>query len=315
MDGQLTNRLLNLGFKDEPSITRNMTNDCLFLCFVQCCKTIDSNSRKFRVTTDGKYLAQYPTHLVKPIIQREEVDISTATGMRLLAADAATYMLSEQTPNPQAPLLKRHILHRFRSAHMRNVDSEALNGEHLSDDATEDEKVDYWKKLMRLNGAIAHAYVCNHKSFHTLYNVRASDHVFTRLPAGWGDTATILVLSEVLDVDVHLYAPPDTRLASRNLPNKFRPLLFRRSTHTKPATTKLVLRYHEGHFIYMARFKQGARTGVFADHEHYLTGTHDVATGRCGHPVHPCMFLFFSHVLILQVQPCKCCIDLAVIIL
>jgi hypothetical protein len=148
---------LNLGFKDEPFITRKMTNDCLFFCFIQCLKTTDSKSRKIRVTNDDRYLAQYPTHIVKPTIQREEVDIGTATGMRLLAADAATYMLGELTPNPQAPLPMRHILHRFRSAHMRNVESEALNGQHLSDDATEDEKVDYSKKLMRLNGAVAHA--------------------------------------------------------------------------------------------------------------------------------------------------------------
>jgi hypothetical protein len=281
MDGQLTNRLLALGLKDEPSITRNIMNDCLFLCFVECCKNTDSKNRKFRVTNDGKYLAQFPTHLVRHPLQREEVDISTATGMRLLSADAATYMLSEQTPNAQAPLLKRHILHRFRSAHMRKVDSEALNGEQLPDSASDDEKVEYWKKLMRMNGAAYHAcvYVIRRHCLHT----GCIETLVSMIAAGWGDTATIMVLSEVLDVDVHLYMPPDVRLSSRNLPNKFRPLLFRRSTHTKPAVTKMVLRFHQCHFIYMARFKDKGvrRTGVFADHEHYPTGTHDVATGRC----------------------------------
>jgi hypothetical protein len=57
MDGQVTNRLLNLGFKNEPSITRNITNDCMFFCFVQCCKTTASKRRKLRVTNDGKFLA------------------------------------------------------------------------------------------------------------------------------------------------------------------------------------------------------------------------------------------------------------------
>jgi hypothetical protein len=153
MGAQLTNRLLALGFKDEPSITRNRLNDCLFLCFVEFCKTTEAKHRKFSVTNDGQYLATYATHSNRPIIQREQVDISTAAGMRLLAADAATYILSEDTPNAQAPLLKRHILHRFRSAYMRKVDSELLNGEELPDDASDGDKIEYWKKLMTLNGA------------------------------------------------------------------------------------------------------------------------------------------------------------------
>jgi hypothetical protein len=162
MDVQLTNRLLALGYKDEPSITRNRTNDCLFLCFVEFCKNTEAKHRKFTVTNDGQYLAFYPTHSNRPILHREQVDISTATGMRLLAADAATYVLSEDTPNAQAPLLKRHILHRFRSAYMRNVDSEMLNGEQLPDDASDGDKIEYWKKLMMLNGASSVCITASH---------------------------------------------------------------------------------------------------------------------------------------------------------
>jgi hypothetical protein len=99
---------------------------------------------------------------------------------------------------------------------------------------------------------------------------------------GWGDTATVMVLSEVLDIDVHLYVAPDTRL-SQQLPNKFRPLLFRKCTHAKSASDRrMYLRFKNSHFIYVSKFgTTTAKSGQFADHEHYLTGTHDVATGMC----------------------------------
>jgi hypothetical protein len=173
MDVQLTNRLLALGYKDEPSVTRNMTNDCLFLCFVEFCKNTEGKCSKFTVTDEGQYLIWYPTHVNKPIVEREQLDISTATGMRLLAADACTYMLSDDTPNAQAQLLKRHILHRFRSAYMRQLDSEALNGEHLPDDASDADKFDHWKKLMRMNGASS---MCKHSSSLQLLYTNGLEH-------------------------------------------------------------------------------------------------------------------------------------------
>lgn len=107
----------------------------------------------------------------------------------------------------------------------------------------------------------------------------------TNTSVGCGDTATIMVLSEELDIDVFLYTPPDQRLATTDLPKIFRPLLFRRSTHPKaaaPAPNRMVLRYKEGHFICQSKFGDSTeRHGQLANHEHYLTGTHDVATGRC----------------------------------
>jgi hypothetical protein len=152
MDVQVTNRLLALGYKDEQEITRNRLGDCLFLCFLQSCR--DATSRKFTVDDDGKYLITYPTHATKDILDREELDISTAVGMRLLAADGAEAMLSNDTPNAQAPLLKRHILHRFRSKFMRDRDCEALGGDILPDDASDGDKINYWKRLMRGNGKL-----------------------------------------------------------------------------------------------------------------------------------------------------------------
>jgi hypothetical protein len=90
------------------------------------------------------------------------------------------------------------------------------------------------------------------------------------------------VLSEALDIDVHLYVAPDTRL-SQQLPNKLRPLLFRKGTHAKSASDRrMYLRFKNSHFIYMSKFgTTTAKTGQFANHDHYLTGTHDVATGMC----------------------------------
>lgn len=128
-------------------------------------------------------------------------------------------------------------------------------------------------------------------SFPVEHTPRALSSVYP----GWGDTATILVLSEQLDIDVFLYTPPDTRLSTQDLPNKFRPLLFRKSTHKKAADNRLIIRYHEGHFIYQTRFNDTkTRIGNAAEHEHYLTGTHDVATGRCVQPMNACKLLHYS---------------------
>lgn len=154
MDVQLTNRLYSLGLKDDPSVTRNTRGDCLFLCFVHHCKGVDASKRKFTVSEDGKYMATYPTELTKFPHEREQVDISTTTGMRLLAADAATWMLNNDAPHPHAALLRRHIMHRFRSSCLRTLDSEALNGDVLPDNASDDDKLEHWKKLMRCNGEI-----------------------------------------------------------------------------------------------------------------------------------------------------------------
>jgi hypothetical protein len=287
MDVQVTNRLLALGYKDDPAVTRNRLGDCLFLCFVQSCR--DATSRKFTVHDDGKYMITYPTHATMNIADREELEISTVTGMRLLAADGAEAMLSEETPNAQAPLLKRHILHRFRSKYMLERDREAMGGELLPDDASDADKVDYWKRLMRCNGKLYTAmrycvwpYILCFKA-HSIYPFLLYTCSFL-FYSGWGDTATVLVLSEQLDIDVFMYTPPDTRLSTQELPNKFRPLIYRKSTHKKAGPTRMVIRYHESHFIYQKRFQDStARIGVAADHEHYLTGTHDVATGRCVH--------------------------------
>lgn len=155
MDVQVSNRLLALGYKDQPDVTRNKLGDCLFLCFLQACRDAELRSRKFTVTEDGKFTISYPTHATKPVADRESVDISTAIGMRLLAADGAEAMLSDDTPNAQASLLKRHILHRFRSKYMRDRDREAVRGAPLADDASDDDKVKYWMHLMRCNGKLS----------------------------------------------------------------------------------------------------------------------------------------------------------------
>jgi hypothetical protein len=151
MEAQLTNRLLTLSLKDEPEVTRNRLGDCLFLCFVQAVKTQTSAPRNLLVEGDTATLS-WPTHASRPVAERERVDVSNALGMRQLAADSARAMLSEETPNAQAPLLKRHIMHRFRSAYMRERDHEVLGDDGITDDATDAEKIEAWCKLMSLTG-------------------------------------------------------------------------------------------------------------------------------------------------------------------
>jgi hypothetical protein len=117
-----------------------------------------------------------------------------------------------------------------------------------------------------------------------IYYVSEGGHFLQlRFCTGWGDTGTALVLSEALDIDVYLYMTPDPRIAARDLPNKFKPLLFRKASHsaTKGAR-QLTIRYHDGHFIYLTRFGEcAARFGAVASWEHHFKGSHDVATGMC----------------------------------
>ena len=51
----------------------------------------------------------YLIHMNWDSVDRERLDVGTATGMRLLAAEAAAAMLSADLPSTHAPLLKRHI--------------------------------------------------------------------------------------------------------------------------------------------------------------------------------------------------------------
>jgi hypothetical protein len=151
MEAALTDKLLELSLKDDPDVTRDTVSDCLFLCFVHNVKEIARNGQlPKQVTKDGdKIMAPLPTQW-RPIGNlREKVDVSTATGMRLLGADAAKDMLKD---HPRSALLKRHILHRFRSACLRERDAEVLGDDVLPDDATEADKLETWRKLMIIQG-------------------------------------------------------------------------------------------------------------------------------------------------------------------
>jgi hypothetical protein len=153
MDVQLTDRLLNLNYKDEPDVTRNSLHECLFQCFVHCVKTWESRPKHVENIGES-VLLHYPTHATRPLNEREKVDVSTPTGMRLLAADKAESMLDPSTPHPSTASLQKHIKHRFRSAYMRERDSEVLGEAALPDDAPDDDKFDAWCKLMRTTGNV-----------------------------------------------------------------------------------------------------------------------------------------------------------------
>jgi hypothetical protein len=151
MDVQLTDRLLNLNYKDEPDVTRNSQHECLFLCFVQYVKTWESRPKHVE-NVEESVLLHYPSHSTRPLNEREKLDVGTSTGMRLLAADKGESMLDPATPHPYTALLKKHIMHRFRSAYMRDRDAEVLGEAVLPDDAPEADKLDAWCKLMRTTG-------------------------------------------------------------------------------------------------------------------------------------------------------------------
>jgi hypothetical protein len=106
----------------------------------------------------------------------------------------------------------------------------------------------------------------------------------TLLDAGWGDTATILLLSEVLDIDTLLWVAPDQRIKlTKDMPT-LKCLKFRRHKEKASAgSRKLYLRFKHSHFIVLKprQLNSKINPGSAANEDHYLNGTHDVATGMC----------------------------------
>jgi hypothetical protein len=101
------------------------------------------------------------------------------------------------------------------------------------------------------------------------------------LVVGWGDTATMIVLSHVLYIDTFVWIPPHDDVQLPKLPQKFKPLRFRRGKES--SARKLYLRFINNHFVVYKPRTAGTKVqpGSAADEEHYLTGSHDVATGGC----------------------------------
>lgn len=98
--------------------------------------------------------------------------------------------------------------------------------------------------------------------------------------AGCGDTATILVLSQALDIDVYLFLSPDERLTGSDLHNCCKLLRFRKAGETNSSARRLCCRIHDSHYTFLEKYKKdGGKMPPAADQEHYLNGTHDVATG------------------------------------
>jgi hypothetical protein len=124
------------------------------------------------------------------------------------------------------------------------------------------------------------------------------------VPAGRADTATLMVLSETLDIDAYMYVAPDLRVSSPavkdTIPKFLRPLVFRKSTHQNAIARKVHMRYRDGHIIYLEPLGDKQTVGQGANHKHYLTGTHDVATGMCDPYSRTFMALFIDSVCALE---------------
>lgn len=153
MESQLKNRLLNLNLRDEPDVTRNSVGECLFLCFAQFLKQHNSLARAVTREGDALYVVR-PSQQGHVVAERERLDVSSVAGLRLLAADTTRAILTDITPTCQAPLLRKHILHRFRSAFMRDRDAQVDGFEPPPDDASEPDKVRAWCKLMETAGVL-----------------------------------------------------------------------------------------------------------------------------------------------------------------
>jgi hypothetical protein len=98
---------------------------------------------------------------------------------------------------------------------------------------------------------------------------------------GWGDTATMIVLSNALYIDTFVWIAPHNDVQLAKLPQRFKPLRFRRGKES--SARKLYLRFIKDHFVVYKPRSAGTKVqpGSAADEEHYLTGSHDVATGGC----------------------------------
>ena len=102
--------------------------------------------------------------------------------------------------------------------------------------------------------------------------------------AGWGDTATLTVLADILDLEVLVFTTPDARLDVNDIPQKPRALRFRKGGKgNNSSPRRLFCHFHNGHYNYLRKTESSlaTRLGPAAPHEHYLNGTHDVSTGMC----------------------------------
>jgi hypothetical protein len=94
----------------------------------------------------------------------------------------------------------------------------------------------------------------------------------------------MMLLSEVLDIDVVLFMAPDARVKLSKDTVSIRPLKFLKYSHKNTAgPRKLFMRFKFQHFILLEPDGSKSRImpGTAADEKHYLTGSHDVATGMC----------------------------------
>jgi hypothetical protein len=87
---------------------------------------------------------------------------------------------------------------------------------------------------------------------------------------GWGDTATMIVLSHALYIDTFVWMAPNNEVQLAKLPQKFKPLRFRRGKES--SARKLYLRFINEHFVVYKPRTAGTKVqpGSAADEEHYF---------------------------------------------
>jgi hypothetical protein len=157
MEALFTDKLKLAGFREVDEVSRNSRGDCMFLCFLKAIRAYRDRGVNHargisQPTPQSPISVPLPTHRLLPIADRKSVDISTAFGMRQLVVDAATAMLSTDTPEKLRTDLRMHILHRFKSQVMRSRDAE-VEGYEPPADVSEEDKINAWKQLMQTQGA------------------------------------------------------------------------------------------------------------------------------------------------------------------
>jgi hypothetical protein len=128
-------------------------------------------------------------------------------------------MPSTDAPKKQRTDLRKHILHRFKSTVMRARD--AMLRLKVTNPLPMSPKRIWWQRgsascnrKVRSRANSLFYMLCATYCSSTCTSAIVTSRRKHMLPAGWGDTATLMVLSETLDVDTVLYVAPDLRVSS-----------------------------------------------------------------------------------------------------
>jgi hypothetical protein len=151
--------------------------------------------------------------------------------------------------------LVKHIVHRF-SQPGASEELQQAELQPLPEGATQEDMVRKWAAVMAGTGAIS----CTQSTQNApkmLFGTKVKQNAHALklfefitmylLVVGWGDTATMIVLPHVLYIDTFVWIPPHDDVQLPKLPQKFKPLRFRRGKES--STRNLYLRFINNHFV------------------------------------------------------------------